>query len=548
MNFDTTKNLFIEGDNLDALKLLQESYVGKVKLIYIDPPYNTGKDFVYRDDFSVSTHDYLTESSQITEAGEKFVSNLNSNGRFHSDWLSMMFPRLKVARSLLAPDGVAVISIDDNEQANIKELCAEVFGPGNFVAQLPTVMNLKGNNDQFGFAGTHEYTLIYARDSSVLTLNQFPLDDDEMGDWEEDERGPFKRGAALKATGGNAPRTKRPNLYFPIYVGPQQQLSLEAVPGWAELLPVTDGAEMSWRWSKQKFLNELDDVIIVPAGSSFTLYKKQRPALGELPSAKPKSTFYKPEYSSGNGTAVVKRLFGGAKVFDNPKPLALLEDLILICTSGDSVVLELFAGSATAAHAVMTLNAADSGKRSFIVIQAPEETSSDSEARRLGYQTIAEVARARIRAAGKETAAQGLLDGNWQDIGFRSLRVDTTNIADVSATADALGQRELVRMVSSVKSDRTDEDLLFQVLIDWGLDLSLKIERGGGVREYFRIADDALIACFSEEVSADVVTEIAKLQPLRAVFRDSAFKSDAVRINAEQLFRELSPGTEVKTI
>lgn len=561
VDFETTKNLFIEGDNLDALKLLQESYLGKVKLIYIDPPYNTGSDLlVYDDDRSESVADHLLRSGQVNDAGERFVANTESNGRFHSDWLSMMYPRLKLARNLLTQNGMMVISIDENEVANLVRLCEEIFGHDNVLGALPVVMNLKGNQDAFGFAETHEFIVVCLRDKLSATLGEFPVDDEALVDeWSEDEYGLYKEADNLRATGVNAPREKRPNLWYPIFIDPA---TLEAyvseddrprIPSHATVWPVNpEGEELSWYWKKSKFAAETHNLVLKQTKNGYQFYKKQRPDLGELPSKKPKSLWFKPAYSTSTATKQMKDLMGG-RYFSAPKPVPFLEDVLRIGSDRDSVVLDFFAGSGSFGHAVMSLNAEDGGSRRFLLVQVEEALPTNSDAARVGLTTIPKLARERLRRAARQTHTLAGLASLDLDAGFRTLRVDTTNVADVLDAPDDLIQSSLEDAVDSVKPDRSDEDLLFQVMLDWGLDLSLAITREVSrererEREYFRVADDALIACFSEEVSADVVTEIAKLQPLRAVFRDSAFRSDADRINATQLFRELSPGTEVKTV
>ena len=342
-------NFLLEGDNLASLQLLGKTHKGKIDVIYIDPPYNTGnKDFIYDDDF-VNTEDSFR----------------------HSKWCSFITKRLEIAKDLLKENGFIFISIDDNEQADLRVVCNEIFGEENFVANLPTIMNLKGNQDEYGFAGTHEYTLVYARNKTVGNLGLFKIDesDEEFSKWEEDEIGYFKKGANLKSTGVNAPREKRPNLFFPIYISNDGTFSVdEKIENSTELYPVTDGKEMSWRWSKEKFRNEKYNVIISEEDGKFSIYKKQRPELGDLPTKKAKSVFYKPEYSSGNGTAQLKEIFG-EKIFNNPKPIDLIKDFLQLSTfnSQFSTVLDFFAGSGTTGHAVLKLNAEDGGKRKFIL-------------------------------------------------------------------------------------------------------------------------------------------------------------------------------------
>ena len=547
VDWDNTQNLYIEGDNLEVLKLLQESYLNKIKCIYIDPPYNTGKDFIYKDDFRSSADEYLEETGQVDEEGNRLFQNTESNGRFHSDWLTMMYSRLKIARNLLRDDGVIFISIDDNELENLKKLCNEVFGENNFVACLPTIMNLKGNNDQFGFAGTHEYTLVYGKNKSNLTINEFLVDDEEVFDeWDEDEYGLYKKGANLKATGVNAPREKRPNLWYPIYIDKDNNISLERKnEDDLELLPISDGKEMSWRWSAKRLIEESHNILVVRNGEEVALYKKQRPALGDLPTKKPKSIFYKPEYSSGNGTSQIKALFG-IKVFSNPKPTELILDLIHLGTSKEDIILDFFAGSSTTAHAVMQLNAKDGGNRKYIMVQLPEPIAENSEAYKAGYKNICEIGKERIRRAAKKIKDE---TGADIDYGFRVFRVDSSNMKDVYYTPDKLGQEDLFNFASNIKEDRTGEDLLIQVMLELGLELSLPMETKqieGKTVHY--VAGNSLVACFDEDVPESVIRKIAEDKPLRVVFRDSSFKDDPARINVEELFKMLSPGTEIQVL
>jgi len=550
VDFDTTENLYIEGDNLDALKLLQETYLGKVKMIYIDPPYNTGKDFIYEDDFAQDTDKYLANSGQFDEDGNRLVPNLESNGRFHTDWLNMMYPRLKLAKDLLRDDGVIFISIDDNEVENLRKVCDEVFGEHNFIACLPTIMNLKGNNDQFGFAGTHEYTLVFAKNKNRLIINEFVIDDDNIEEWEEDEFGYFKKGANLKATGVNAPREKRPNLWFPIYITKDNDINLERVnEDDIELYPITNGQEMSWRWSKSKILNEKHNIIITRNGGDISIYKKQRPAIGDLPSKKPKSIFYKPEYSSGNGTEEIKNIFEEKKVFNNPKPLSLIKDFVQLGMGKDSLIIDFLSGSATTAHAVMQLNAEDGGNRKFIMVQFPEKTPENSEAYKAGYKTISEIGKERIRRAGKKILEEHPEAAGRLDIGFRVLKVASSNMQDVYYRPDEYTQDLLAVLTDNIKPDRTPEDLLFQVMLDLGVLLSSKIEEmviGG--KKVFSVADGYLMACFDKDVTDEVVREIAKKQPYYAVFRDSGMASDSVATNFEQIFETYSPSTVRKVL
>lgn len=552
VHFDTTKNLFIEGDNLEALKLLQETYLNKVKMIYIDPPYNTGNDFVYNDDFSESANEYLEKSNQVNSAGERLIPNPESCGRFHSNWLQMLYPRIKIARNFLRDDGIFFMSLDDNEVHNGLKICEEIFGTNQFIACLPTIMNLKGNNDQFAFAGTHEYTIVYAKNKPELKIGEFSLDVEELEEWENDDIGLFKRGANLKATGKNAPREKRPNLFFPLYVTDKDEVFTEK-PNQPHtvVLPLTGSAEMSWRWDKKKFVSNPRDLIVVRSGSSLSIYKKQRPKLGDLPSRKPKSIFYKPEYSSGNGTSAIKSLFG-ASLFDAPpKPPALIEDLIEIGCPDGGLVLDFFAGSGTTGHAAMSLAQKTGKEFPFILIQLDEKLSDGSEATKQGFNSIADIAKERIRRAGTKIFKKRGGGGNDRDldIGFRSLKVDSSNMKDVNYLPDKLKQKDLIDAVNIVKEERTEEDLLFEVLIKLGIAPTLPIQNETVQdKAVFFVGDNSLIACFDSGLNEELVEEIAKYKPLYAVFLDNHFANDSVRINADQVFLQHSPDTVVKAI
>ena len=565
VDFDSTENLYIEGDNLDVLKVLRETYLGKVKMIYIDPPYNTGNDFVYNDDFAQGKGEFEETSGLFDEEGNQTVDpmqrNTESNGRFHTDWLNMIYPRLKVARDLLSDDGVIFISIDDNEERNLKNICDEVFGNSNFIAMLPTIMNLKGNQDEYAFAGTHEYTCVYTKNRDLKSFGYFDIDesDDEFSTWENDEIGYYKKGANLKSTGVNAPREKRPNLFFPIYIN-GDSFSLEYFDGATEIYPITDGKEMSWRWSKDKFNNEKHNVIISNENGKISLYKKQRPALGELPTKKPKTLFYKPEYSSGNGTAQVKELFG-EKTFSNPKPYDLVKDFIKVGTDNNAIILDFFSGSATTAHAVMKLNAEDGGNRKFIMVQLPEKTDEKSEACKAGYKNICEIGKERIRRAGAKIMNEELgkrNDGNSSlqtpnsklDIGFRVLKLDSSNMEDVYYTPEEFTLGSL--FAENLKADRSNEDLLFQVMLDLGVELSAPIRNEEiGIRNditVFNVDDGYLMAVFDKDVDEQTITEIAKRKPIYFVMRDASAANDNVIDNFEQIFKHYSPDTICRII
>lgn len=424
-----SENLYIVGDNIDALKHLLGSYSGKIKCIYIDPPYNTGSDgFVYPDNFNFNSEE-LARTIGITEEEAERILNLSGKST-HSAWLTFIYPRLLLARDLLADDGVIFISIDDNEQANLKLICDEIFGEENKVGNLPTIMNLKGNQDEFAFAGTHEYTIVYAKHKENLIIKGLKIDDDEIiSDWMIDDIGYYKKGASLISTGQNAPRDHRPKLRFPIFYKngnlklPEKHIlnSLydsekkvfndsylekyiddKKSEGYLSILPFVNKKKASWRWSYSKLQSQLDEVIITKTKNGISLNKKQRPELSDLPSKKVKTLLYKPEYSSGNGTNEVKNLFGIERLFDNPKPIKLIEDFINISLNNNDIILDFFSGSATTADALMQLNAEDGGKRKYIMVQIPEKIDKKKPAFKAGYKTIDEIGRERIKRAGKK--------------------------------------------------------------------------------------------------------------------------------------------------
>ena len=458
-DFFATRNVYIEAENLEALKIISDAYAERVKMIYIDPPYNTGNDFVYNDKFAVGSREYMAAAGMLDKNGKASraarAEVRNLNGHKHSAWLSMMWPRLMLAHGTLAQNGVIFISIDDNEVHHLRLVMNEIFGEENFVALLPTVMNLKGNQDQFAFAGTHEYTMVFAKSQDNLALGQFEVDDEAFAEWEQDEGGFYRRGANLKGTGVNAPREKRPHLHFPLYV---RKVSGRLVVGTerrgksdVEIFPTTDGREMSWRWQRKKFEREPHNVIVERVnGSGYAIYKKQRPEAGDLPSKKPKTLFYKPQYSSGNGTQQLRELFGVERIHDNPKPLDLIKDFVRIGMGKDDIVMDFFSGSATTAHAVMALNAEDGGKRRCVSVQFPEPTPEKSPAHKAGFKSIADIGRERLIRAGKQIrdSANGNIFAREVDVGFRYFRWSESPVRKWHAPS-GIDKKELLRMTEA---------------------------------------------------------------------------------------------------
>lgn len=533
VDFDTTKNLFIEGDNLDALKLLQETYLNQVKMIYIDPPYNTGGDFIYEDDFSISAHGYFLKSSQVDEVGSRLVLNSEANGRFHSDWLSMMFPRLKLARNLLGEDGSIFISIDDNEICRMRDICDQVFGGDNFVACIVWQKTLTRRNDARLFSSAHEYILCYARDITKVKIQRIEADEKQRATYANRDNDP--RGDWLPIP-FHAPNI-RPNLTYPI-----------TTPGGRVLMPPPGRC---WSTTQENFKKLVADnrIYFGKDGNGMAQRKKfwTEREDGMVP-----WTWWPFDYAGENreATKELKELFDDESPFEAPKPTKLIRRLLgLVAAKDNDIFLDFFAGSGTFAHALLEANSDDGVGRRFFAVQVAEPCGEDSEARRKGFTSISSVTMERLRRCGKELLGSKGHD-NWsRDVGFRMLRIDTSNMADVHYSPDATKQAQLPGLVDNIRPDRTPEDLLFQVLLDWGVDLSLPIrqETIAGKTVFF-VDDTALAACFDLGVDEAFVKTLADYKPLRVVFRDAGFASDSVKINVEQLFKLLSPATEIKTI
>ncbi|MBS1985962.1 MAG: site-specific DNA-methyltransferase [Bdellovibrionales bacterium] len=568
VDFDTTKNLFIEGDNLDALKLLQENYLGKVKMIYIDPPYNTGNDFIYEDDFSESAEDFLRRSNQKDAEGNKLVANPASNGRFHSDWLSMIYSRLRLARILLREDGVIFTSIDDCESQNIRKVLDEIFGESNFVAQLVWEKKKKGAFLSGSSTNVKEYVVAYAKN-----LASFKGLVGEIARGEEtypvikttNSRGVrvIKRGIPSKYREKNH-RVAAGNR---ISSGNMEMILLSD-------LVISDGVlvedvkvESNWIYS-QELLDKYakDKSLYVTQDLYFrrvVTEPREKMLKDLLPMKGDQSTGFEFVYSDDlfsdgwgtneDGFDELHKIFGAQSLMSFPKPSKLLAKLTLsACRSDpDCIVLDFFAGSATTAHGVMTLNSQDGGNRKFVLVQLPETCDESTEAFKAGYKTIAEISKERIRRVGTKLI-EGKCHQDWKkDIGFRVLKIDTSNMADVYYAPDALDKAKFDLFVDNIKPDRTPEDLLFQVMLDWGVDLALPITKQSiQGKDVFFVDDNALAACFDASGSIDeaFVKELAKHQPLRVVFRDAGYKKSAVKMNVEQIFKLLSPTTEVKCI
>ena len=553
VDFDTTQNLYIEGDNLEALKLLQESYLGKIKMIYIDPPYNTGKDFIYSDNFTADKEEYDEKSGQKDERGSRLVANLESNGRYHSDWLSMMYPRLKLARNLLKDDGVIFISIDDNEVANLRRICDEIFGEDNFVGAF--VINSSPSAIDYGHMGkTHDYALFYVKNNTYATTNQLEEKDKKFK--YEDNISPYNLYPLYNGNVAFNPTT-RPNLYYPFYLNPNNiidkdffEIGLEKKDGWVEVYPVVsrkDGIQRVWRWGKEKASKDLNKEIIGYKSNEgeFRVVQKTRHTSKLI-----RSLLVDNDLSSRRGTSELENLFE-KKIFSFPKTIGLLNRFISIGSNETDIILDFFSGSATTAHSVMQLNSEDDSNRKYICVQIPEEIEEKSEAYKAGYKNICEIGKERIRRAGQKIKEENSDKEGIEnlDIGFRVLKIDSSNIKDVYYTPDQMSQSLLDLQEENIKEDRTPEDLLFQIMLDWGIDLTLPITRKeiSGKTVYF-IDGDTLVACFDDNLDSEFAKEIAKLKPLRAVFKESGYKQDEDKINIDQVILQFSPDTEVRAI
>jgi adenine-specific DNA-methyltransferase len=558
-NWDTTENLYIEGDNLEVLKLLQESYLGKVKMIYIDPPYNTGNDFIYKDDFAQSRQEYDEESGVYDEAGNRLFRNTESNGRFHSDWCSMMYPRLVLARNLLRDDGVIFISIDDNEIANLMKICDEIYGENNFVSDIIIRSNPRGSQEPFGISREHEYVLCYAKSSKGLSsiVGEERADNDDEFDFIM-ANGSKARLLGLRKRGGDWKRTDRPNMFYPLYVNTKNnRVSVEKTDEYDfEVLPLRpDGEESRWTWGIETAKERVDELygkeILRSGKRTFDIYRIDPLQYedGLIKREKVKSIWLDKELNYQHARQYFKDLFGNSEIFDFPKPPEMIIKQLKSINPDNDIILDFFSGSATTAHAIMQLNAEDGSKRKFIMVQLPEVCANDSEAAKAGYKNICEIGKERIRRAGNKIKAEAGLNGQDLDIGFRVLKVDDSNMNDVYFAPADYSQDMLRQMEDNIKSDRTDLDLLFGCLLDWGLPLSMphtheKID-GFTVHTY---NNGDLIACFDEHVSEKAIREIAARKPLRAVFRDSSFTSSPEKINVFEIFKLHAANTTVKVL
>ncbi len=555
VNFDTTENLYIEGDNLDVLKLLRETYLGKVKMIYIDPPYNTGKDFIYKDNFSKSTDEFLNESEQYDIEGNRLVQNTETNGRFHTDWLNIIYSRIKVAYDLLHDDGVLFISIDDNECANIIKVCIEIFGESSYLSLIPRLTSAQRPSQEKYISIQHDYILVLIKNknrnlSFNRTIRRDGLENvkkDNIGLYFEGDTSPILASATQGySAGGDYDFEYNGIIYKPI---------------------ANDGTRRRWLWTKPRMEAAARLGILVQTKNGLRVQNyinKEFQLKTNIMVEKDMNLifasydFMNAKFANKNGTAILSNY----KIdFDFAKPVELIYELIKLIPDKNAIILDFFSGSATTAHAVMKLNAEDGGNRKFIMVQLQEECSEKSEAYKAGYKTICDIGEERIRRAGKQIydelkekqAKAGLLDEivnpDSLDIGFRVLKLDSSNMNDVYYNPSHMNQLLLDESVDNIKSDRTDLDLLFQVMLELGIELSAKIEEVNiNNVKYYKVNDNDIIACFDNNLSNDTLIKIAQQEPLYAVFKDSAFSTDSLSINNEQIFKTHSPSTKIRVL
>lgn len=521
LNWETTENLYIEGDNLEVLKLLQESYLNKIKCIYIDPPYNTGNDFIYKDNFTQDKDEYLEESGQVDEEGNRLFQNTEYNGRYHSDWLTMMYSRLKLARNLLSEDGAIFISIDDNEVHNLRKICDEVFGERNFIGKFVKKSKVGGGSDTKFIVKEHEYCILYAKNISNTDEMFIEHEEEYLKRYkEEDEKGRYFWDTFAR------PGLKNPIIY-----------DIEAPDGTI----ITNG----WIRSKERFLREYKDGTIRIIKKNNTDWSVQFKQYLNSRGKKPRSMTMK-FGGTIEGKNDIGGLFGNDKIYSYPKSTMFIKTLLSIIEDKNQIILDFFSGSATTAHAVMELNAEDGGNRKYIMVQLPEPTDEKSEAYKAGFENISEIGKERIRRAGKKIKEETNAD---IDYGFRVYKVDSSNMKDVYYRPDQLKQNILEQLESNIKEDRTGLDLLTQVMLEMGLKLSLPIEtREIQGKEVHFVAANSLVACFEEDVNEMLIREIAGFRPLKAVFRDSSFSSCPEKINLEEIFKGISPDTIIRVL
>jgi adenine-specific DNA-methyltransferase len=563
VDFDNTENLYIEGDNLDILKLLREDYLGKVKMIYIDPPYNTGNDFVYKDEFLQSTDEYIENSGQVDYDGNRLIANTESNGRFHTDWLNMIYPRLKLARDFLSDDGVIFISIDDNEVFNLKKICDEIFGSSNFVVQLAVQLNPRGRNLDIFVAKTNESVLVYVKNYlNSNAIKGIPKDGKMVEEYNKEDSFGRYREIGLRNRNQSFNPTTRPNLYYPLYVNEKtsrvstvksEEYSIEVFPD------APDGTKTCWTWMKSKVEKENDFIVADKKTSGWRIFRKDYliGPNGKQSTTLVKSLWIDPDINNDYGKKAIKDLFG-ENIMSFPKSPWLIKKLLMIGSSKNSLIMDMFSGSATTAEAVMRQNKEDGGIRKFIMMQLPESVPMDSIAFKAGYSNVSEIGKERIRRVGKKiieeqkaNQSDNTDDAHVQklDVGFRVLKLDSSNMKDVYYKPSEVTSDLFVQTEENIKEDRTDEDLLFQVMLEMSVPLSAKIcsENICG-KKVLIVDDDYLIACFDKDITDDVVTDIAKRKPQYFVMRDSSAMDDNVITNFETIFQTYSKCTVRKIL
>lgn len=539
VDFDTTENLYIEGDNLEVLKLLQETYLGKIKMIYIDPPYNTGNDFVYEDDFAQSADEYLANSGQFDEDGNRMVQNTESNGRFHTDWLNMIYPRLKLAKDLLAEDGIIFVSIDEHESHNMRKICDEIFGAENFISQIVWEKRYTRSNNAKRFTTLTEPIICYVKSITSVTDIKEKRSDKADSIYSNPDNDP--RGAWTSVSYVNpATKEQRPNLVYPI---------LNPITG-----VVVEHPTNAWKYEKSTYDKHVQENRLYWGKAGENTYPRLKKFLSEMDGGMVPVDLWRQEDTgtTDQGSKELESLLG-RKIFDFPKPQSLVKRIISLILNGDdgknNIILDFFSGSATTAHAVMQLNAEDGGHRKFIMVQLPEATDEKSEARKAGYKTICEIGKERIRRAGKKIKEDSPLTTQGLDTGFRVLKCDTSNMKEVYYNPAEYEASLFSSLEDNIKEDRTPEDLLFQVMLDLGVLLSSKIEKTTiAGKKVFNVEDNYLIACFDSDVTEETITAIAKQKPYYFVMRDSSMASDSVATNFDQIFATYSPDTVRKVL
>lgn len=548
VDFDNTKNLYIEGDNLDILKCLKETYYGKLDVIYIDPPYNTGTDILYSNDYSDSV-DEFGEKYEVDAEGYRKYTNSDTNGRYHTNWMNMMYERLLVARNLLKETGFLLVAIDHYELFNLGEICDEIFGYVNRIGVITVVHKPEGRNQAKFIGPSNEFMLIYAKNQSVAKLQKVVLDEELSKAFGcTDEQGAYRLKNFIRlADGKYATRESKPTFWYPIYVSPDlKTITDKQVEGYYEVFPVTTtGVERTWKTTKDTFIerNKNGDFVAQNEDGMIVIYEKLRE------DQVIRTHWIDKKYHGYHfGTKLLDDLLG-VKTFDSPKSLYLMRDIVKLFSPKDALILDFFSGSATTAHATMLVNAEDNSSRRFIMCQIPAACDAKSEAYKAGYKNICEIGKERIRRAGKKVKESAGLLANSLDTGFRVLKLDSTNMQDVYYAPADLKQEDLFAQADNIKPDRNGEDLLFQVMLDLGILLDSKIEKQTiAGKQVFNVANNFLLACFDSEVNDEVITAIAKQQPQYAVLRDSSYLDDSTATNFEQLFRTYSPNTTIKTL